>query len=289
MIHIKKGQQVPENSNLLVFSATGDYNDDDLVECCDAGNLTMAVNAFQAQFIKYGSMVYRYNEQEQLGEAIVEIDPGSTHDSAYLFMEEKGRRDKRKLGKLRPENPAKMKMDPTKKTVEEVPVETEPAVTETEPVTEPIVDTTATSTSPIDTTATTTQQSTSTSSTSNASSTPTGTSTSTPDFNFDTSTTTPSFGASTSTPIGDTSTTTPTNVSTSTPSFNLDTSTTTPSSTAINEVASSTSDGTASVLDAINNIVSTTTSSVEPTIQEATSTVSDIVALAKKVARKRIK
>lgn len=104
MIHIEKDQIVPDNTNLRVLSITGDYSDNDLIECYGADDPTLAVASFQAQFIKYGGLVYRYNSPEELGAAIAEIDPDSTHDSAILYKEDEERRQKRMNGNLVPQN-----------------------------------------------------------------------------------------------------------------------------------------------------------------------------------------
>jgi hypothetical protein len=82
MIHITKGQPVLEKSGMKVFSATGDYGDNELIECCTEADPALAVCSYQAQFIAYGGMVYRYNTPQELGEEILKVDPGSTHTAA---------------------------------------------------------------------------------------------------------------------------------------------------------------------------------------------------------------
>ncbi len=211
MIHIDQGQAIPENPSLKVFSVSGDYSDNDLIECCGLDNTNIPVASFQAQFIKYGGLVYRFNEPEELGQAIVAIDPVSTHDSALLFSEEEARRLKRLAGNLLPENQVladeavspiaqealrQEALDPTVIDKDD-PASTQPAIDvppenslETPVIVPPVIDT-STSTPPII---------------------DTGISTTTPPV-IDTSTSTPPIidtGISTTTPpVIDTSTSTP--------------------------------------------------------------------------------
>ncbi len=106
MIPITRDQKVAGNDNLLVYAVSGDYADKDLIECYDPSLGNYPTACFQAQFIKYGPVVYQFNEPEELGKALIEIDPQSTHDSAALYKEEEDRKRKRRLGTLEPENPA---------------------------------------------------------------------------------------------------------------------------------------------------------------------------------------
>lgn len=62
MIHIEKGELVKDHPELLVYSPTGDYEEVDLIECCEQSNLTVPVCAFSAQYVKFGNAVY---QQEQ--------------------------------------------------------------------------------------------------------------------------------------------------------------------------------------------------------------------------------
>jgi hypothetical protein len=87
MIHIDKDQIVTDNENLRVMTPTGDYEDGALIEFYDVNNPDVAAGAFQAQCIKYGNMVYRFNEPAELGTAILAIDSLSTHTAAsYVRM-----------------------------------------------------------------------------------------------------------------------------------------------------------------------------------------------------------
>lgn len=105
MIHIEQNQTVPENPNLLVVSVTGDYSDNDLIECATHDNPTFALCAFTAAFVKYGNIVNRFSDPFALGEALLGVDSGCTHDAAILFKEEDARRIKREGGDFSPENP----------------------------------------------------------------------------------------------------------------------------------------------------------------------------------------
>lgn len=82
MIHIQKDQTIPENENIRVFSPTGDYNDTDLIEYYSAEDPTIPQGAYHAQFVKYGGLVYRFNDPKELGAEILKIEPDSTHSAA---------------------------------------------------------------------------------------------------------------------------------------------------------------------------------------------------------------
>jgi hypothetical protein len=87
MIHIEKDQLVSENQTLKVATATGDYDDNALIEVYDISNPDVISGSFHAQYIAYGGLVYRYNSAKELGEEILKIDPQSTHTSAsYVRM-----------------------------------------------------------------------------------------------------------------------------------------------------------------------------------------------------------
>lgn len=87
MIHIEQNQQILENSELKVFSQTGDYEDSALIEFYSTDNPNIISGAFQAQYVKYGGLVYSFSDHKALGEAILLIDPTSTHTAAsYVRM-----------------------------------------------------------------------------------------------------------------------------------------------------------------------------------------------------------
>jgi hypothetical protein len=82
MIYIDKDQIVAGEKNLRVASSTGEYDDNALIEFYDISNPNIIVGAFAAQYIKYGSLVYKFSDHKELGEAILEIDPSSSHSTA---------------------------------------------------------------------------------------------------------------------------------------------------------------------------------------------------------------
>lgn len=105
MIQIEQNQVVPEHPDLRVLSVSGDYADNDLIECAHVDNPDFALSAFSATFIRYGGMVYQHTDPLKLGEALLAVDPESTHDAVTLFKEEEIRRIKREGGDFTPENP----------------------------------------------------------------------------------------------------------------------------------------------------------------------------------------
>jgi hypothetical protein len=87
MIHIDQDQTISENDNLRVVTSTGDYEDTALIEFYDITEPTLVTGAFQAQYVKYGSMMYRFNDPVELGRELLKIDPLSTHTAAsYVRM-----------------------------------------------------------------------------------------------------------------------------------------------------------------------------------------------------------
>lgn len=222
MIHIEKDQIVPENENLRVFSVSGDYSDNDLIECYDIENPNSVACAFSAAFVKYGGIIYRFGTPEEVGEALLKIDPKCTHDYAVLFKEEEERRKKRLGGDFTPENPI-----PADENISQV-AQDEAKIDE-EQVAE-----TATENTNIDSSQTSSDQSADTSSSNISVTTPeaTSTPTTTPEIitpaESASSTTTPS--ALPETPTTTESIILPTSTSTSTPDINMgaETSTSTP-------------------------------------------------------------
>lgn len=82
MIYIEKNQKIAENENVRVYSPSGEYQDNDLIEVYDISSPEIVAGAFAAQYIRYGGIVYKFNDPQELGRAILEIDPTSTHGSA---------------------------------------------------------------------------------------------------------------------------------------------------------------------------------------------------------------
>lgn len=89
---------------LWVATATGEYADTDLIECVEEGTPSGA-HMFQAQYIKYGSIVYQHNTPEELGAALFGVDPESSHDAVLLYKEDEARRQARSEGVLEPTDP----------------------------------------------------------------------------------------------------------------------------------------------------------------------------------------
>lgn len=87
MIHIEKDQEVAGAKAIKVSSPSGDYEDEALIECYDATSPDAPTSAYQAQFVKYGSLVYQFNESAELGREILKLEPQSTHTAAsYVRM-----------------------------------------------------------------------------------------------------------------------------------------------------------------------------------------------------------
>lgn len=104
MIHIEKDQNILENENIRVASSTGDYNDSDFIEFYDVNNPSVVAGAFHAQYVKYGSLVYKFNDPVELGEEIYKIDPESTHQSASFVRMKKELLRQMDQGSLEPES-----------------------------------------------------------------------------------------------------------------------------------------------------------------------------------------
>ncbi|MEK7552449.1 MAG: hypothetical protein AAB534_03475 [Patescibacteria group bacterium] len=113
MIHIEKGQTIKENQNLIVISPTGDYDDTALIESFDVSNPKISTGSYQAQYVKYGNLVYRFNDPKDLGNEILKIDPESEHGAAaFVRMNDEllkrmndGTMDSFSLEKIPPQKP----------------------------------------------------------------------------------------------------------------------------------------------------------------------------------------
>ncbi|MBP9710812.1 MAG: hypothetical protein KBD50_00895 [Candidatus Pacebacteria bacterium] len=89
MIHIERGQPLATDANLKVATATGDYEDAALIECYNVADPEVLIGAYQAQYVKYGDLVYRFNDPVELGKAILTTDPQASHSAAsYVRMTE---------------------------------------------------------------------------------------------------------------------------------------------------------------------------------------------------------
>lgn len=58
MITITKGQVLKDNADLEVFSPSGDYDENDLIQCAYIGG-DEAICAYEAVYIERGNEVYR--------------------------------------------------------------------------------------------------------------------------------------------------------------------------------------------------------------------------------------
>lgn len=104
MIYIEQDQKISENENMRVFSPTGDYNDSDFIEFYDKENSNVVIGAYHAQYVKYGSLVYRYTDPKELGAEILKIDPESNHSAASLVRMQNELLKQFDQGSLEPES-----------------------------------------------------------------------------------------------------------------------------------------------------------------------------------------
>ncbi len=124
MIRINKHQEILGEPNIKVFSESGDYTETDLIQCYNIENPDVPISALQAQYIKYGPIVYQYNEPEELGEAISKIDPDSTHDAVLLYKEEESRKLRRDKGNLQSAESSQINDEQMNKTSKQEVIET---------------------------------------------------------------------------------------------------------------------------------------------------------------------
>lgn len=80
-VRIYQNQPVPENPALIVLASTGDYGPFDLIPCGEASN-GVATAAFQAQFLKFGGLVYREQEYIEVlsNLGLVDLRPDTLSD-----------------------------------------------------------------------------------------------------------------------------------------------------------------------------------------------------------------
>ncbi len=87
MIYLENNQSVKDEKGLFIASSSGNYEDGDLIEFYNENSPGIVAGVFQAQYVKYGGMVYRFNGHAELGAEILKIDPESTHSAAsYVRM-----------------------------------------------------------------------------------------------------------------------------------------------------------------------------------------------------------
>jgi hypothetical protein len=102
MVTITSDLAIAEHPTLFVYSPAGEYADADLILCADRSDPATPVAMLQAQFIKYGSMVYQFNTPEDLGKAILAIDANSKLDAVVLYQQAEARDAARAAGTLTP-------------------------------------------------------------------------------------------------------------------------------------------------------------------------------------------
>jgi hypothetical protein len=105
MVTVTENMDIAGDPNLTVYSPTGDYADTDLILCADKKNPGLPIVQLQAQYLRYGPIVYQYNAPEELGGALFALDPDSTHDAVLLYKEEEARKAARMGGTLIPSDP----------------------------------------------------------------------------------------------------------------------------------------------------------------------------------------
>ena len=123
MIHIEQHQEVPGFANWRVYDPTGDYQDNDLIQCYDVADPGLALGSLQAQFIVYGGIVYQFNSPTELAAQLVEIDPGTTHEAVKLQAEMNSLSARMERGEVEVVDPI---IEPTNQLPEEVPTDTPP-------------------------------------------------------------------------------------------------------------------------------------------------------------------
>ncbi len=84
MIYIEQDSLIAEQNNLRVASPSGEYEDTALVAFYDVARPHIELGSYQAQYVKYGSMIYKFNDPKELGEEILKVDPESKHEAAVF-------------------------------------------------------------------------------------------------------------------------------------------------------------------------------------------------------------
>ena len=77
MILITKGQPLYDNPGMVVYDATGYYEDGTSIVCAAATAPEEPLVRYEAKFVAYGGMVYTITDPEQLMAEVVKIDPQS--------------------------------------------------------------------------------------------------------------------------------------------------------------------------------------------------------------------
>lgn len=254
MIHIIKGQKIPENDNLIVVSETGDYGDSSFIDYCTTADPDVVAGAFQAQFVRYGGIVYRFNDPKELGAALLKSDPESTHTAASFVRMNNDLLMQMNDGSLEPQSLQDALSEEKAATEEKMMLPEEESTTSTENalIPDPLPDTS------VSTTTSATQ-----------------TSTTTPAVQVEIGTSTPAVNTGTSTAAT-------TDVSTSTPSITPDTLTSTTTAAVSNDAATSTP----SILDVLTG--TSTPNTLDQTGADTSTTTGEVVAIAKRKIRRKL-
>lgn len=104
MIHIEQNQSISENENIFVASPTGDYEDNALIEFYNSEDPEKILGAFAAQYVKYGGLVYKFNDPKELGAEILKLEPESTHSAASFVRMQNELLKQFNQGSLEPES-----------------------------------------------------------------------------------------------------------------------------------------------------------------------------------------
>jgi outer membrane biosynthesis protein TonB len=134
MIYLEQGQNVAENEDLVVYDATGDYNDADMVICAKRETPFEPYCRFEAQFIAYGGVVYAINDEKKLLEEIQKVDPDTAiaEETTDSMIDQQEDLDTRPKEEKIPEPEAEPTPDP-EPISEPDPVSDEPAPESAEP------------------------------------------------------------------------------------------------------------------------------------------------------------
>lgn len=88
MILLTKGQPLYDNPSMVVYDATGYYEDGTSVICASALAPEEPLCRYEAKFVAYGGMVYTITDPEQLMAEVLKIDPqslfGKTNEQAVV-------------------------------------------------------------------------------------------------------------------------------------------------------------------------------------------------------------
>jgi hypothetical protein len=77
MIYLKKGQPLFDNPGMVVYDATGYYNDGDSIICAPVFAPEEPACRYEAQYIAYGGIIYSVSDPDELMKQVLAIDPKS--------------------------------------------------------------------------------------------------------------------------------------------------------------------------------------------------------------------